>query len=124
MAKGLGLAAVRERIQEAFKQVHNDCRDKTQRQADEEMIASIHVEPAPLRQEMETPTLIVENQSLKVSATAQRANAYIGAALRSPQVPKQTAHHRNNVHLGWEIEAPSESADALIQQALHHLEGK
>lgn len=34
--KGSGLAAMRARIQEAFKLVHNDSRDKGQRQVDEE----------------------------------------------------------------------------------------
>jgi hypothetical protein len=117
--KGAGVAAALERIRKSFLEVHKDQRTREQRQADEEMIASIQIESAP-PQEIETPTLIVENQ-MKVSTTEKRANAYIGAALRSPHAPKHTAHYRNNVHCGWDIEAPSESADALIQQALRQL---
>jgi len=122
--KSLGLAAVRERIRKSFLEVHKDQRTREQRQADEEMLASIQVESAPLRQaDMEPQALIEEIHSLKVSAMEQRANAYIGAALRSPQVAKLVTHRRSNVH-GWEIEAPTESADALIQQALRQFEGK
>jgi hypothetical protein len=123
--KGLGLSAVRERIRKSFLEVHSDQRTREQRQDDEEMLASVQMDPAQAPQvEAEVHSLIEQSNILKKNAMEQRANAYIGAALRSPQVPKQTAHHRSNVHLGWEIEAPTESADALIHQALRQLKRK
>lgn len=122
MTTGKGLAAVRERIRKSFLEVHNDQRTREQRQADEEMLASIQTESAPPRQaETEVYLSIEQSNILKKNATEQRANAYIGAALRSSNVAKHTAHHRSDVHHGWLIEAPTESASELIAQALRDL---
>ena len=122
MTTGKGLAAVRERIRKSFLEVHNDQRTREQRQADEETHASIQTESAPPRQaETEVQPSIEQNNILKENATEQRANAYIGAALPSPNVAKHTAHHRSNVHHGWLIEPPTESASELIAQALRDL---
>lgn len=112
-----GLAAVRKRIEQAFEAIHGDKRSREERQADEEILASIQTDPV----ETEVPPLIEQRNILEKNATEQRVNAYIGAALRSPNVAKHTAHHRNNVHHGWLIEAPTESASELIAQALRDL---
>jgi hypothetical protein len=39
--KGVGVAAARERIKQSFLSIHNDVRDRQQRQADQEMLAAI-----------------------------------------------------------------------------------
>ena len=122
MAKGL--AAVQERIRKSFLEVHNDQRTREQRQADEEMLASIQTEPSPLPQtKTEVDSLIERSNILKNSATEQRANAYVSAALRSPQIRKHTPC-RGNVGHSREIEIPTEDAATLIAQALRRLEGK
>jgi hypothetical protein len=120
VADGKGLAAVRERIRKSFLELHNDQRTREQRQADEEMIASIQTDPVP--QKVEAEGQVEENKIFHNGATEQRAKAYIGAALRSPNVATNAAHQRNNVHRGWTIETPCESADELFQQALGQLE--
>ena len=38
---GAGLAAVRERIRKSFREIHHDQRTRDQREADEEMLASL-----------------------------------------------------------------------------------
>ena len=115
MTAGTGLAAVRERIRKSFLEVHNDQRTREQRQADEETLASIQADSDA------SPSSIEQSNLQKSGVIEQCANAYIGAALRSPNVAKHTAHHRNNVHHGWLIEAPTESASELIAQALRDL---
>jgi hypothetical protein len=122
MAKGL--AAVQERIRKSFLEVHNDRRTREQRQADEEMLASIQTDSAQSQQvETEVHSLIEQSNVLKSNATEQRANAYVSAALRSPQIRNHTPC-RGNVGHSREIEIPTEDAGTLIEQALRRLEGK
>ena len=122
MAKGL--AAVQERIRKSFLEVHNDQRTREQRQADEEMLASIQTDSAQSPQvETEVHSLIEQSNILKSNATEQRANAYVSAALRSPQIRKHTPC-RGNVGHAWEIEIPTEDIPTLIAQALRQIGGK
>ena len=122
MAKGL--AAVQERIRKSFLEVHNDQRTREQRQADEEMLASIQTEPSPLPQtKTEVDSLIERSNILKISARERCMNAYVSAALRSPHVAKQTPR-RSNVNQTWVVETPTEDSATLIEQALRRLEGK
>jgi len=117
--KGLGLAAVRERIRKSFLEVHNDCRDKMQRQADEEMIAAINV-GAVEDAKLEEAELLATLGERSISSAENRAHAYIQSALRLPHVHGHRPLRRD-LHGCYVIEAPTESASELFAQAMRQL---
>ncbi len=122
MTKG-GLAAVRERIRQAFvNQVHGDVRDEVQVRASREMLAAITEPPAQVEQN-NPPN--AENVSAEHNERAfeVRSKYLSHAALRSVHINSHRVLPRG-VHQCYVVEAPTESADELIQQALRHLEGK
>jgi len=115
---GAGVAAVRERIRQSFLAIHNDQRDREQRQADQEMLAVIEAEDVQAEAEVvETPNL----PTRQTKTTERRASDYVRAALRCPYVAKSTVQ-RSNVHGAYVVEEPSEDAATLIAQALQSLE--
>jgi hypothetical protein len=101
------------RIEAAFRRLHNDCRDKEQVTADREFHAAL--QPA-----QEVASVI---ESCHVEKSERKAQAYVSAALRVPQITKHTPCRANVGHT-WEIESPAETATTLIAQALRQLEGK
>jgi hypothetical protein len=115
MTKSTGLAAVRERIRQSFLAVHNDQRDREQRQADQEMLTTIQSETAA---EPEEET--VETTDTTRLSTEERANIYVKAALRAPHIVKHIPR-RTNVHGAYVIEEPREDAATLIAQAMRSL---
>jgi hypothetical protein len=121
MTKG-GLAAVRERIRQAFvNQVHGDVRDEAQVRASREMLAAI-AEP---QAQAEQNKLKKENSfGEHDERTFHARSKYLShAALRSIQINSQPVLPRG-VHQCYVIEAPSESASELFAQALKQLGGK
>jgi RNase P protein component len=145
---GTGLAAIQERIRKSFLEVHHDQRTREQREADEEMIASIaprksgtevvreriqeafrevHADLSSREgeeQRREAVVLIEKNAtSIPNGTTEQRVSACISAALRSPHIPKHPPL-RSDVHRCHTVEEPRESADTFFAQALRYLEGK
>ena len=147
-----GLAAVRERIRQAFvTQVHGDVRDEAQVRASREMLAEIekpegtpidairkHVAeqfnkarqtPQPIT---EPPAQAEQNNPLKTEnvdaedeerAFHVRSKYLSHAALRSVQFHSHAALRRG-VHQCHEVTAPLETAEELFRQALRHLEEK
>jgi hypothetical protein len=107
MTNGKGIAAARARIEGAFRNLHNDCRNKEQVTADRELHTAL--QPA----EEVAPVIEISH----IEKSERKAQAYVSAALRSPQVRKHTPC-RGNVGHAWEIESPAENADTLIEQAL------
>jgi hypothetical protein len=145
---GAGLAAVRERIRNSFLEVHHDQRTREQREAGEEMLASIappksgtevvreriqeafrqiHTDLSSREVEVEQQEVIApvdENTTgMPDGTTEKRVNACISVALRSPHIAKHLPL-RSDIHRCYVVEEPSESADTLITQALRQLEGK
>jgi hypothetical protein len=123
MARGLGLAAVRECIRKSFLEVHKDQRTREQREADEEMLRSIQTASTIPQAKTEVDSLVEQSNILKNCATERCMNAYVSAALRSPHVAKQTAR-RGNVNQTWVVETPAEDSATLIEQALRQLGDK
>jgi hypothetical protein len=113
MTNGKGIAAARARIEAAFRNLHNDCRDKEQVTADREFHAAL--QPA---EEVASVTEISH-----IEKSERKAQAYVCAALRSPHVAKQTPC-RSNVNHTWVVETPAEDARTLIAEALHQLGDK
>jgi hypothetical protein len=147
-----GLAAVRERIRQAFvTQVHGDVRDEVQVRASREMLAEIekpvgrpieairkHVAeefdkarqtPQPMT---EPPAQVEQNNPVNTEneyaehderAFHVRSKCLSHAALRSVHI---TSHRilRRGVHQCHEVTAPVETAEELFRQALRHLEEK
>ncbi len=113
MANGKGIAAARARIEAAFRNLHNDCRNKEQVTADREFHAAL--------QPVEEVSPVIE--TCHIERSERKAQAYVSAALRSPQIRKHTPC-RGNVGHSREIEIPTEDAATLIAQALRRLEGK
>jgi hypothetical protein len=151
MTKG-GLAAVRERIRQAFvNQVHGDVRDEAQVRASREMLAEIekpvgrpieairkHVTeefdrarqtPQPIT---EPPAQVEQNNPLRTEnvdaeheerAFHARSKYLSHAALRSVHINSHRVLPRG-VHQCYLVEAPTESANELFEQALRQLGGK
>jgi hypothetical protein len=118
-----GLAAVRERIRQAFvTQVHGDVRDEEQVRASREMLAAITESPARVEQNnpLEAEKVDAEHDE---RAFDVRSKYLTHAAVRSVHINSHRVLPRG-VHQCYVVEAPTESADELIQQALRHLEGK
>jgi len=113
VANGKGIAAARARIEAAFRNLHNDCRDKEQVTADREFHAA-------LQPSEEVPPV---TETSHIEKSERKAQAYVSAALRSPQIKKHTPCP-GNVGLAWEIESPAEDVTTLIAQALRQFEGK
>jgi len=103
MGKGQGLAAVRERIEAAFKTLHGDCRDWTQIQADHELRVSLKAD-------------VVEVQEGENRKNVQRRiEAYCLSALRNPTIARNSSR-RSNIGGAWLIEEPKETLDILLKQ--------
>ena len=107
MTNGRGIAAARARIEAAFRDLHNDCRDKEQVEADRELHTAL--QPA----EEVAPVIEISH----IEKSERKAQAYVSAALK--QTPR-----RSNVTQTWVVETPAEDAGTLIEQALRRLEGK
>ena len=147
-----GLAAVRERIRQAFvNQVHGDVRDEAQVRASREMLAEIEKpEGSPIdairkhvgeqfdkaRQTAqaitEPPAQVEQNNPLKTEnvyaehderAFHVRSKYLSHAALRSVHINSHRVLPRG-VHQCYVVEAPTESANELFEQALRQMEGK
>ena len=122
MTKG-GLAAVRERIRQAFvNQVHGDVRDEVQVRASREMLAAITEPPAQVEQNNPLKTENVDAEHDE-HAFHVRSKYLSHAALRSVHINS----HRvlpPGVHRCYVVEVPTESANELFEQALRQLEGK
>jgi hypothetical protein len=147
-----GLAAVRERIRQAFvTQVHGDVRDEAQVRASREMIAEIEKpEGSPIdairkhvaeqfdnaRQTAqpitEPPAQAEQNKPLKTEnvyaehdgrAFHVRSKYLSHAALRSVHINSHRVLPRG-VNQCYVVEAPTESASELFEQALRQMEGK
>lgn len=116
MAKGL--AAVQERIRKSFLEVHNDQRTREQRQADEEMLASIQAE-SPLT----APVLERSNLTRDAETSERRSQAYISAALRSRHI-KGHMHHRASAWFVGSLDDPAPDLTALFSDAIRNLEKK
>jgi len=118
-----GLAAVRERIRQAFvNQVHGDVRDEEQVRASREMIAAI-TEP-PAQAEQNNPVKAEKVDAEHDQQTFDVRSKYLShAALRSVHINSHRVLPRG-VHQCYVVEAPTESATELFAQALRHLEGK
>jgi hypothetical protein len=117
MTKSTGLAAVRERIRQSFLAIHNDQRDREQRQADQEMLAAIQSEATAGTTSEEETVEVAETPKLSVE---ERANVYVKAALRAPHIARNTVR-RTNVHGAYVIEEPREDAATLIAHAMRSL---
>ena len=113
-----GLAAVQARIQEAFRCIHNDQRTREQREADEEMLASIQAE-SPLT----APVVERSNLTRDAETSERRSQAYISAALRSPQI-KGRMHHRTSAWFVGSLDDPAPDLTALFSDAIRSLEKK
>ena len=118
-----GLAAVRERIRQAFvNQVHGDVRDEAQVRASREMLAAITEPPAQVEQNdpLEVEKVDAEHDE---RAFHVRSKYLSHAALRSVHI---SSHRilRRGVHQCHEVTAPVETAEELFRQALRHLEEK
>jgi hypothetical protein len=147
-----GLAAVRERIRQAFvNQVHGDVRDEAQVRASREMLAEIEKpEGSPIdairkhvaeqfdnaRQTAqpitEPPAHVEQNNPLKKKnsygehderAFHVRSKYLSHASLRSVHINSHRVLPRG-VHQCHVVEAPTESASELFEQALRQMEGK
>ena len=117
--KGLGFQAVREKIEQAFRSVHNDQRTREERKADEELRVAVSGDEESQTDREILATL--ESSHVSRENMKKRVDAYVSAALRSPEVVKHTPR-RNNVGNAWLIEVPSEDADTLIAQAMRQTE--
>ena len=118
-----GLAAVRERIRQAFvNQVHGDVRDEVQVRASREMLAAITEPPAQMEQDKPLKTENVDAEH-EERAFHVRSKYLSHAALRSVHINSHRVLPRG-VHHCYVVEAPSESADELFEQALRQLGGK
>jgi hypothetical protein len=118
-----GLAAVRERIRQAFvTQVHGDVRDEAQVRASREMLAAITEPPAQVEQNNPLKAEKVDAERDE-RAFDVRAKYLSHAALRSVQFHSH-AVLRRGVHQCHEVTAPVETAEELFRQALRHLEEK
>ena len=118
-----GLAAVRERIRQAFvTQVHGDVRDEEQVRASREMLAAITEPPAQAEQ---NNLLKKENSCGEHDERAFHARSkYLShAALRAVHINSHRVLPRG-VHQCYVVEAPTESIGELFEQALKQLEGK
>jgi hypothetical protein len=119
MTKG-GLAAVRERIRQAFvNQVHGDVRDEAQVRASQEMLAEITEPPAQAEQNnlRKKENSCGEHDERTFHA---RSKGLAHAALLSVHINSQRMLPRG-VHQCYVVEAPSESANELFEQALKQL---
>jgi|SRR5271166_4345141 len=109
--KGTGVAAVRERIRQSFLSIHNDQRDREQRQADEEMLAAVQPKP-----EEETVEVVGAAETTRLSVE-ERANLYMRAALHVPHIRKHTPR-RTNAHSAYVIEEVKQDWQTLCDEAL------
>jgi hypothetical protein len=107
VASGKGIAAARARIEAAFRNLHNDCRNKEQVTADREFHTAL--QPA----EEVAPVIEISH----IEKSERKAQAYVSAALK--QTPR-----RSNINQTWVVETPAEDSATLIEQALRRLEGK
>ena len=112
--KGAGVAAAFERIRNAFREVHGDVRDKTQVDADRQLLAEIATE------EQAVEVREAEAAEKVRARTAQLADALVQSALRSPHVHYMSSQRDSKGC--YEVEIPSESSEELFNQALHDLE--
>jgi hypothetical protein len=111
---GAGVAAVRERIRQSFLAIHNDQRDREQRQADEELMAAIQSEEKKVEEES------VELVKTAKLSTAEKADLCIKAALRAPHIVKNMPR-RTNIHGVYVIEEVKEDWQTLCDEALRSL---
>lgn len=118
---GAGVAAVRERIRQSFLAIHNDQRDREQRQADEEMLAAIQSETTAETKPGEETVEVVGTVEPARLSVEERANVYVKAALRAPHIVKH-AVRRTNVHGAYVIEEVKEDWQTLCDEALRSLE--
>jgi hypothetical protein len=118
-----GLAAVRERIRQAFvNQVHGDVRDEEQVRASREMLAATAEPPAQVEQNnpLKTENVDAEHEE---RAFHVRSKYLSHAALRSIHINSHRLLPRG-VHQCYVVEAPTETVAELFAQALRQLEGK
>jgi hypothetical protein len=87
---GVGVAAVRERIRRSFLAIHNDQRDREQRQADQEMLAAIQSEATAGTTSEEETVEVVETSTLSVE---ERANLPARCRQAAPS-QRGAPHHR------------------------------
>ena len=121
-----GLAAVRERIRQAFvNQVHGDVRDEAQVRASREMLADNRKPKPPATAVEQNNPLKTENVDAEHEERAfhVRSKYLSHAALRSVHINSHRVLPRG-VHQCFVVEAPTESANELFEQALRQLEGK
>lgn len=151
MTKGTGVQAVRELIAARFKDIHGDVRDEVQVRASREMLAEIEKpEGTPIdairkhvaeqfdkvRQTAqpitERPAQAEQNNQFKtenVYAEHEERAFYVRskylshAALRSPHIRSDRTLPRG-VHQCYVVEAPTESAAELFEQALRQLKDR
>jgi hypothetical protein len=115
---GLGVQAVRELIAARFKEVHGDVRDAAGVRASREMAAEIE-------KPVERPIEVIRKAENAYDEQEERAfhlhSEYLsGAALRSGHIHSHRVLPRG-VHQCYVVEAPSESASELIEQALRQM---
>jgi hypothetical protein len=118
-----GLAAVRERIRQAFvTQVHGDVRDEEQVRASREMLAAITEPPEQAEHDnlLKKENLCGEHDE---RAFDVRSKYLSHAALRSVHINSHRVLPRG-VHQCYVVEAPTEGAAELFAQALRQLGGK
>ena len=114
MADGKGIAAALDRIRQAFREVHGDVRDKTQVDADRQLVAEI------AKEEQAVEVREVEAAEKVRARTARLADALVQSALRSPHIHFMSSQRDSRGC--YEVEIPSESSEELFNQALHDLE--
>jgi len=130
--KGTGVAAALDRIRQAFREVHGDVRDKTQVEADRELMAEIASEQQIVEEVQVEEVRIARADSIRIDQTAQPdnndrtariADALIRSAIRGPHIG---THHilRRDSHSCYEIDVPVENASELFTQALRQLEAE
>jgi len=121
MTHGKGIAATRARIEAAFSTLHNDHRDREQRQADEELRASLTASAEV--DESQTPS-VSEKANLdtveKVERRERIAAIYVKAAMKSAHIKNQRTLKRG-IHACWIVEAPEQDAATLIAEAMKRL---
>jgi|SRR5262249_38226276 len=100
-----GLAAVRQRIEEAFRSLHNDQRTREQVLASQELL-----------QVLEEPSASVQYTANAAKTFDKKANALAQIALRSPHI---RPNNRNTV---WTIDPVQEDWRTLCEEAVRNLE--
>jgi hypothetical protein len=128
MTTGKGIAAARERIAAAFRALHYDQRTREERQADEQLRATIQSEP----ENPSDPNIVVCETEPQREYTEEKAQAFLikgesltQAALHSQVIRQHPTRKSTLVHKAFyagDLDRPGLSADDLITEAMRHYE--